>query len=84
MEAQKRKAPIRILRYITDNSVFGELFEMFNFQKFKYVIRENGASGFQFFNAITKDEALQMVDSRVSFLKKDGLTVDVIQDVNLN
>lgn len=84
MESQKRKAPVRILRYITDNSVYGELFEMYNFQKYQYVIRENSAEGFKFFNAITKDEALQMVDNRVSFLKKDGLSVDVISEVNLN
>lgn len=84
METSKRKAPIRLLRYISDNSVYGELFEMFNFQKYKYVIRENSGSGFKFYNAITKDEAMQVVEDRISFLKKDGLNVDIIQDVNLN
>jgi len=85
MSAHNRKTPVRLLRYTSNNSVYGELFEMFRYSKYKYVIRENdGNGGFQFFNAETKNQALELVDERVARWLKDGLKVDVIDEAALN
>ena len=87
MEESKRKSPMRLLRYTSNNACYGELFEMARFSKFKYVIRENNGHGeFQFYNASTKDQALELVDERVNDWKKGGLsvTVDVFDEAARN
>ena len=87
MEETKRKSPMRLLRYTSDNASYGELFEMARYNKYKYVIRENNGHGeFQFYNASTKDQALELVDERVNGWKKDGLSVkvDVFNEAMLN
>lgn len=84
MDGQKRKAPMRLLRYMSANAVEGELFEMFNYSKYKYVIRENSNDGFKFFNTITKDEAMEVIDERIEFWKKDGISIDIVNEVSLN